>query len=234
MSIDYPFCLRLKNKFDPIINLNSIYTYPAGRHVLEKVYENENEISKISTDNLKNLNTKKFKLQLIELYVIPHETKWIEATSSHCGYPAFDTESLTNYSPEMAPEGSTKLYFIYGGDSNSKIEWFKLENVAAKNVTYFQPEEKQYFNIETASHTYKIDDCKLLHNSLLINSMFINVSLLHRINNSNSYKKLYIISCMFEDKEYEIENNINNEPTHYIRSLTMKQASQIYKQIIEE
>jgi len=234
MLIDYPFSLKLKKTFDPIINLNSIYTYPAGRHVLERVYDNENEISKIATDNLKNLNTEKFKLQFIELYVIPHETKWIEATSSHCGYPAFDEESLTFYSPEMAPEGITKLYFIYGGDNNSKMEWFKLEQVAAKNITYVEPEERKYFIIDTAAHTYKIDDCKLLHSSLLTNSMFVNVSLPHRVNNYNSYKKLYIISCLFEDKEYEIKNNIKNTPIHYTRPLTMKQAFQIHKDIIEE
>ena len=54
---DYPFSLKLKNKFDPIINLDRIYEYGSGRHILEKVFENENEISKLATEDLKMLNT---------------------------------------------------------------------------------------------------------------------------------------------------------------------------------
>lgn len=231
---NYPFSLKLKNKFDPIIDLNSIYTYPAGRHALERVYENENEISKIATDNLKNLNTEKFKLQFIELFVIPHETKWININSTHCGYPSVDPDILRHYSPNISMEGTAKLFFIYGGDLNSKMEWFQLKNLAVKNVIYYQPEEKKYFNMGSPEYNYNIDDCELLYSSPLTNSMFVNISLPHRVNNFNSYKKLYIISCLFEDKEYEIKNNVNEKSIHYTRAISIKQASQIYKQILEE
>ena len=64
--------------------------------------------------------------------------------------------------------------------------------------------------------------------------MFINVSLPHRINNFNSSKKMYVITCLFEDKEYEIKNNVNEKWIHYTRGITIKQASQIYKQILSE
>jgi hypothetical protein len=64
--------------------------------------------------------------------------------------------------------------------------------------------------------------------------MFINISLPHRINNSNSYKKMHIITVLIEDTEYEIKNNVDEKWIHYTRGISIKQASQIYKQILEE
>lgn len=229
---DYPFSLKLKETFDPIINLNSIYTYPAGRHVLERVYDHET--SKISSDNLKKLETDNWKVKLIELYVVPHETKWIDINSTHCGYPSLDPHTLRHYSPNISMEGTAKLFFIYGGDSNSKIEWFKLKPLALE--TSFNPDNHPITKRSYAfcAALFKESDCELIFESKLENSMFINISLPHRINNSNSYKKMHIITCLIEDEEYEIKNNVNEKWIHYTRGISIKQASQIYNNLLGE
>ena len=208
---DYPFSLKLKNKFDPIINLDRIYEYGSGRHILEKVFENENEISKLATEDLKMLNTEKFKLQVIELFIVPYETSW----------------TVLNLLKETA-----KLFFMYGGDNNSIMEWYKIKYPTAENVIYSNLDERKYWTPDTKS--YKINDCELIHSSVLQNSMFINLSLPHRINNSNSSKKIHIISCSFEDKQYEIENNKNNDPMHHIKALSIEEAFNTYNNLIEK
>ena len=233
MSIDYPFSLKLKNKFDPIINLNSIYTYPAGRHVLERVYDNQ-ETSKIATDDLKKLETDNWKVKLIELYVVPHETKWIDINSTHCGYPSLDPHILRHYSPNISMEGTAKLFFIYGGDLNSKMEWFKLKPSALERSLNSDGHPLTKRNYAFCAALFEESDCELIFESKLENLMFINISLPHRINNSNSYKKMHIITVLIEDIEYEIKNNVNEKWIHYTRGISIKQAFQIYKQILEE
>lgn len=232
MQVDYPFNLKLKETFDPIINLNSIYTYPAGRHVLEKVYEAGN--SKISSDKLKKLETDNWEVKLIELYVIPPETKWFNINSTHCGYTSVDPHILRHYSPNISIEGTAKLFFIYGGDSNSKMEWFKLKPLALETLFNSDGHPITKRSYAFCAALYRESDCELIFESKLENLMFINVSLPHRINNFNSSKKMYVITCLFEDKEYEIKNNVNEKWIHYTRGITIKQASQIYKQILSE
>jgi hypothetical protein len=229
---DYPFSLKLEKIFDPIINLNSIYTYPAGRHVLEKVYDHKT--TKISSDNLKKLETDNWKVKLIELYVIPHETKWTDINSTHCGYPSLDPHILRHYSPNISMEGTAKLFFIYGGDLNSKMEWFKLKPLASESSFNSDGHPLTKRNYAFCAALFKESDCELIFESKLQNLMFINVSLPHRINNSNSYKKIYIISCLFEDEEYEIKNNVHEKWIHYTRGISIKQASQIYNNLLEK
>lgn len=229
---DYPFSLKLKETFDPIVNLNSIYTYPNGRHVLERVYDHE--ISKISTDNLKKLETDNWKVKLIELYVVPHETKWIDINSTHCGYPSLDPHILRHYSPNISMEGTAKLFFIYGGDSNSKMEWFKLKPLALERSFNSDGHPITKRSYAFCAALFKESDCELIFESKLENLMFINISLPHRINNSNSHKKIHIITCLFEDVEYEIKNNVHEKWIHYTRGISIKQASQIYNNLLGE